>query len=130
MSSGIVTFHDFNEADIPEISLIHAKQPSLGVPSLKNVIANRTIVLDGKIVGYGVVKQFSEGVLIIDEDLSIRDKAEIVKGAMRIAIASAELAGSELLYITSSHGGFRQVLKKHYGFLSCPDEFLVLNLNK
>lgn len=126
----MIILRDFYESDIPGISEIHERQPNLGVPSLDHVFINKTIEQDGKILGYGVVKQFAEAVLILDHSLDKRTKAEAVKQSMRIAIHGAEMLNLEQLYITTPYEGFSKVIQKHYNFVECPNTFYLLNLGK
>lgn len=125
-----VRLRDFRESDIVGISDIHEKQPGLGVPSLSNVITNRTVVDGDKVLGYGVLKHFAEAVLIVDNDISIRQRAEVARQVMYCVIADATLAGLEQLYLTTNHKGWQAVIQKHYGFVQCPDPFFLLNLER
>jgi len=119
---------DFRISDIEAIDRIHKKQPSLGVPALGNMLANRVIELDGRVIGYAVIKLFAEGVLILDQEERKAVRAEVIKEVMDESIGICADAGIEQYYITTSHPGFREILRNRYGFVECPDKFLLLNL--
>lgn len=124
----MIYLRDFDNSDILDIDAVYRKQPWNGVPSLKNVIVNRTIFKDQTIVGYGVVKRFAVATMVVDPDLRKRDKAEIVRGMLRIAIESGRVNGLEQLYLTTPMENFADVLRNSYGFVNCLNPFLVLDL--
>lgn len=124
----MVILRNFQQEDVEPLSEIHRKQPDLGIPSLSHVFVNKTIESDGKVLGYGVIKQFAEAVLILDGDVLKRDKVEALRQVMRIAIKASEEANLEQLYLTTSHPGWAYALQNSYGFVKCPDPFYLLNL--
>jgi|WetSurMetagenome_2_1015567.scaffolds.fasta_scaffold486489_2 hypothetical protein len=126
----MISARAFEIKDIEPIDDIFQRQSQFGVPSLKHVVANRVFELDSKVVGYGVVKHFSEGVLLIDPDISERDKAQVVRVALREMILEARDAGLETLYVISNLGSFSQILRKQCGFKAVPGELLMLDLTE
>lgn len=121
---------EFRMTDIEPIDEIFRRQPNIGVPGFKNMIANATIEDDeGKIVGYGVVKLFSEGVLILDQSRTKRDRAKAVKLSVNRAICEAKKNGIEHLYFLTSNPLFADVLRKHWGFENIKEEVLVLRMH-
>lgn len=122
---------DFKIEDVQPIDCIFKRQPSIGVPSLKNLVINATITDDnGKIVGYGAVKIFTEAVLILDKSLSKQEKAKAVIEAMQTAILFSKDAGVEQLYAIASDPSFAEVLRHRYGFEECPGALLMLDLTE
>jgi len=117
--------------DIVPIDEIYRKDPEIGIPSLEMVIVNTTLVDEtGKVVGYGVVKEFCEAILKLDPDLRKREKVEALQAAMKVAINNSRVRGVEYLYIISNSPEFTRVLQKQYSFRSCPGELLVLDLKE
>lgn len=117
---------EFRESDIMPIDEIYNRQPSLGVPSLKNMIINSTLEdeITGKIVGYGVVKIFAEAVLILDKEIPKQDRAVALTEAMQTCLLFCKDAGVEVLYAVASDENFAKVLEKSYLFHRVPGTLL------
>lgn len=121
---------EFRLSDIEGINSIFIKQPENGVPGFKHMIANSTIEDDyGNIIGYGVVKTFSEGILVLDKSQSKRNRAISVRLSVNRAIEKAKKAGIETLYFLTSNPSFADILRRHWGFKNIKEEVLRLQLN-
>ena len=129
MSSIILKKFDWDR-DVLPIDEIFKRQSEISVPSLDNVIANNSIIDDstGRLIGYGVIKLFAEGVLILDRSIPKRKRAEAVKVALNECIAQAKNAGLEYLYVVSSMPSYVEILRNKFKFRNCPGQFLVLDL--
>jgi len=126
-----LVLRDFQfDRDVMRIDDIFQRQPELGVPSLDNVVANASIIDEdsGKLVGYGVIKLFAEGVLILDKSISKKDKAKSIRIAVTDSIEKARTAGLEYLYVVSSMESYTEVLRNHFGFKECNGALLVKDL--
>jgi hypothetical protein len=119
-----IVSREFRESDIKAIDDIYRRQPELGVPGLKNVIINSTLVdgNTGAIVGYGAVKIFAEAVLILDKSITKRDRAFAVKEAMHTALTFCRAKGLEMLYAIATNDKFGKVLENRYKFSKVPGE--------
>src|SRR5574343_735210 len=124
----MVIAREFEISDIEPIDDIFNRQSQFGVPSLNNVVANKTFEKDGRVLGYGVIKLFAEGVLLIDPDISEREKGEVVRSALKNMILEAKDSGLELLYVIANSEGFSQILRNKCGFKAVPGELLMLDL--
>lgn len=125
----IVT-RELRDSDISPIDEIFRRQPNIDVPSLENMITNAVIENEktGQILGYGAVKLFAEAILILDKQLSKRDKAQALVEAMRNAIVFSKDAGLEHLFAVASDPSFARVLENRYKFNRIPGVLLRLNL--
>lgn len=121
-----VTPRKFLISDVKEIDRIFRKQSDLGVPSLKNVIANYTFVKSGRIIGYGVIKMYAEAVLILDDSIRKRDKAESTVHSLNLAVSTCQALGIEQLFVISNSESFTKVLKKKFGFKEASGKTLFL----
>ena len=124
----MISLRDFKGGDVFEIDKIYQKQPWNGIPTLENVLVNRTVIKENEVVGYGVVKNFTIATMIIDPDLEKRDKASAVRQLLSVAISAGRERGLEQLYLTTPMENFADVLRNSYGFVNCPNPFLVLSL--
>jgi len=126
----MIVTKEFSARDIDEIDKIYSKQPLLGIPSLSYNIKNATLLKEDKVVGYGTIKLFAEGFLILDSDLGLRDKCEAVREALKTMILFARDAGLEQLFVISNDNGFSRILRNKYGFKTVPGELLMLDLSE
>lgn len=124
-----IKIRDFSDEDIPEIDKIHKKQPELGVPSLRHVLVNKVFEENGRIVGYGVIKIFSEAVLIIDKDISKVSKGRVLKTGMKIALDTCKKNKLEQLYLITSFPNFANILAKHYKARLCNGSTMLIDLS-
>lgn len=107
--------------DIPIIDWIWRTfhRGKFGIPSLKNVIADRVVVEGNQILAYGMVKSYAEAVMILDLNLSVRDRVEALKLLMADAEKTAKLAGIEQLQVFVQNENFKNILMDHFGFKPC-----------
>lgn len=122
---------DFKEADIAWISAIHASQRDLGVPSLKNVVAN-SVFKEGNVpVAYGVIKNFAEAVLIIDQKANNITKAKVIKESIKYGLEQCKEKDVEILYIIvdeKKYPGYTAILQNHFGAKPVPGKLLMIEI--
>lgn len=106
---------------------VYRSQNEFGVPSLRNVITNISIIDAGRIVGYGVVKVFAEAILLLHSGIRKRVKAESYKLSIEFAIRECKKNNIEYLYVISNMESFSQILRNR-GFKAVPGELLMLTL--
>lgn len=130
MATATIESRVFQLDDVPEINGIYRRNPLIGVPTLNNVVANSSFVRkdDDKIVAYGVVKLFAEGVLILDKDIRAREKVEVVKLSTPEMLERAKAARLEYIYVIANNPGYSDILRKKYGFLRVPGELLMASV--
>lgn len=102
----------------------------IGIPSLKNVIVNSTIIQDNKVIGYGVVKAYAEAVLILDPEIRKRSKAAAVINGLNFALEQCRVAGVEQVFIFSNDKNYTKLLKKRYRFKEASGVTLFLELDE
>lgn len=121
---------NFKSSDIQPIDDIFNSQPEIGVPSLRHVVSNITIEDDdNNVIGYGVIKLFSEGILILDKKKSRKNRALAVKLAVERAIKVARVNALEQLYFLTSNPSFADILRNKFNFRTVKEEVLMLDIN-
>jgi len=117
-------------SDVKQIDRIFKARDDVGVPSLKNVIINSTIVDSEtqEIIGYGVVKCYAEAVLILDPNIRKRVKCSAVATGVNFAIEMCKRKGIEQLFIFSNTDPYTKVLKNKFGFKQASGVTLFLEL--
>jgi N-acetylglutamate synthase-like GNAT family acetyltransferase len=121
---------ELRQSDIPKIDEIYNRQSNIDVPSLNNMITNAVIENEntGKVLGYGAVKLFTEAILILDKQLSKRDRAQALVESMKNAIVFSRDAGIEHLFAVSNDPSFARVLENRYKFYKISGTLLRLDL--
>lgn len=126
----MIVTKEFSERDIDEIDKIHSKSAILGIPSLSYNLKNATLLKEDRIIGYGTIKLFAEGFLILDSDLGLKDKCEAVREALKTMILYARDAGLEQIFVISNSTNYSRILRNKYGFKTVPGELLMLDLSE
>lgn len=126
----MIVTKEFSARDIIEIDKIYQKAPLLGIPSLSYNLKNATLLKEDKVIGYGTIKLFAEGFLILDSDLGLKDKCQAVREALKTMILYARDAGLEQLFVISNESGYSRILRNKYGFKAVPGELLMLDLSE
>ena len=123
-------FRRIKLSDLPLIDRIWRKfhKSGFGIPGRANIVTQGVVEKDGIVLGYGQVKVFCEAIMVLDLDIPQRDKIDVIRKLMEIAIMDSTKTGYEQLHVFVQNPEFAKILKKHFGFQSCSGEALVLNL--
>lgn len=92
-------------------------------PSCCNTIAEK----DGKVVGYGMMVMHPEAVMLLDKSLPLREKAEVLKTLMGIAISGGREMQFQRLYVFTSSPRFADVMRRHFRMKNINQEGLILD---
>ena len=101
---------------------------SFGLPNLENVIIHGVVEdeTDGKISGFGLVKIFAEGILILDKSLTVRQKVATLRELMDAQRLGIDRANISQVHAFIQDPVFESVLKKHYGYKDTVGKCIVL----
>jgi hypothetical protein len=93
-------------------------------------IIDEIAVLDGKdkIIGYGALELFVEPVVIIDQDLGVKDRAQILKLLFNEARHSAAMRHIKEFFTFVEDEKYAALLRKHFNFENCKGIPLVLHI--
>lgn len=81
-----------------------------------NGIIQGVIEKDSSIVAYGVVATFAEAVMVMNLDLSLRERYDIVHTLMDGAIMGTRTKDVVELHVTVTDPKWGKVLERQYGF--------------
>lgn len=115
----MIHLRPLREKDLPVIDAVWRRHHSdhYGLPSRANVIDDRVIVDgDGKFVGYGMVKLFAEGIILLDKDLPKPTIAKSVVVGIEHSLDVVKTAGLEQYHVFTDDPHYIEVLRKHWGF--------------
>ncbi len=93
-------------------------------PSFSNIVAEK----DGKVVGYGMLVVHPEAVMLLEQKLPRRERVEVLKKFMEVAVSNGREAGFQRLYVFTSSPSFADVMRRHYEMRNASQECLILNL--
>ena len=117
----------FREDDLEVIDQIWRRYHSsnFGVPTRKNVLDDRVIVGEnGRIIGYGMVKLFAEGLIILNKDLPLPSRAKGIIVGIEHALDIVKMTDLEQFHIFTDDPHYIEVLRKHWGFRTAPETVL------
>lgn len=114
------------EADLEIVNQIWLKhhKGDYGVPSMANVIDSRVIEGHRNVVGFGMVKLFAEGVIVLDKDVPLTTRAKSIIIGIDHALDMVKAAGLEQFHVFTNDPHYIEVLKKHWGFRTAPGTVL------
>lgn len=102
---------------------------SFSVPPLERGIVSGVVTNDySKITGFGIVSILAEAVMVMDLDISLKEKKETIEKLIWLAIQGVQNAGLDGIHAFVQDPNFASVLKKHFGFRTCKGEALYLEL--
>ena len=118
------------ESDLSVIDEIWQKfyKDEFGLPALDKAIYAVAVEDEGKVVGFGQTRLTTESLMIINQDLSLREKVEILKLIMEAQTIGMNRAGMYESHAFAQNPNFARILKKHFGYEPVIGESLVLKL--
>jgi len=118
------------DSDLIAIDEIWQKfyKEEFGLPPLDKAIYAVAVENKGKVVGFGQTRLTTESLMIIDQDLSIRDKVEILKLIMEAQTIGMTKAGLYETHAFAQNPNFARILKKHFGYEPVVGESLVMRI--
>ena len=121
---------DLTEPDKALIDAIYQKHHSgaYGVPSLRNVLDQAVIEDEGGVAGYGMVKLFAEGIIVVNKDRSPVTQARVVKVGIDRAIRSVRRNGIEQFHVFTGDPNYISILQKHWNFQVAPGSALFIEV--
>lgn len=109
----------FHPSDVTRISEIweehHSHDASL--PGRNTSIIDAVVENDeGKIIAYGQVKLFAEGMMFLDHSIPDLQKAEALRLLMIEAFRGVKQANLDQMYAFIRDPDFAKLMQKHFGF--------------
>ena len=121
----------FAPTDAEKINEIYAQHHagSFSVPSLeRGVISGVTVNDNSEITGFGIVTLLAEAVLVMDLDISNREKKETIEKLLWLAIQGVSKTKMDGIHAFVQDPRFAAVLKQAFGFRTWKGEALYLEL--
>lgn len=116
------------ESDVSRIQRLCAGK-EYEADCIRDIISDRVVDDDSRIIAYGAVKMFAEAVLVLDNSESVRNKIKALRDLMNAAIFETKKARISELHVFTTDDSFVKVLKKHFGFVNIKGHALVRELD-
>jgi hypothetical protein len=100
-----------------------------GLPTTENKIISGVVDSGEGIRGFGIVKLFAEGLFVIDQSMSLRDKIKTIELLLEAQQIGCSNSGIEQSHAFVRDANFAKILKKHFGYKDTIGECLVVNTN-
>ncbi len=116
-------------SDMMLIEALNEQQPEFKI-NLGNSIVDRIVMDNDKVVGYGIVKNFAEAVILLNNEASLLSRLDAMDRLMSVAVEGTKKKGIEQLHCFVNPGNQRLLnsLKKRYDFIETKDLVLVRNI--
>lgn len=115
----------FKSSDLDEIRKIHSQfhERGFSMPKIAEAYANAVVEEDGKILGFGMLRDITESIMILDLSLPIRVKAKVLSQLVQESVMKSH---HNHVHSFVELPTFEQVLKKHFGYQNCKGSALCL----
>src|SRR5690348_11256608 len=123
----MLRLRDWNKHDLAKIKNLNEQQ-NFRLLNLDNCVIDKVVECDNKIIAYGIVKEMSEAIILLDLNEPKITRVKALKELMKAAIFGASKKGHRQLHVFVSDRQLAESLKKHYGFIESQDIVLVRNL--
>lgn len=117
----------FKQSDLEEISKIHSKFHEQGftMPEVAEAYANAVIEENGKILGFGLLRDITESIMILDLSLPMKTKSLVLSELVKESVL---MSRHRHIHSFVESETFEKTLKKHYGYKPCKGAALCLEV--
>jgi hypothetical protein len=123
----------FNSEDYEGVRSLHERSSAFALPNFNHPqYKGLTIVEeDQKIVGFGCLKVTSEGIIIINNESSLKTRAQAVEQLVQTGVFQCQKLGLTEMhaFLTGSNQGeLEKLLRRKFGFVGHTGNVLVLEV--
>lgn len=119
--------------DVDAIRSLHERFAKFPLPNLvdKQYFCRKACEVDGKLVGFGLLRYTSEAIIVLDESLQRRVRVIAVEDLLRAGIFECQRHGVDEIhaFLTGDFSeSFARILKEKFGFVDSTGIPLFLEL--
>jgi hypothetical protein len=106
------------DGDLKQIDDIYQRchQGKIQLPSLSNQITSAVVEIQGRVVGFGIVKAFAEAIMLLDTQELRVHRIHAMDLLMLEAFRGCASAQVEQVHVAIHDERLEKILKKHYGY--------------
>lgn len=104
--------------DLEAISTIYEQyyRGEYELPNLDRTLTNAVVEVNGQITGFGLVKLWSEAVMVLDKSRSVRVKVNTFDALMNHALKASQHYKMDKIYAVVADPRFQGIMEKHFDF--------------
>ena len=116
--------------DLKEIDRIWRQSYSteFGLPDVSNKVISGVVDSEEGIRGFGIVKLFAEGIIILEQNQSTRDKREALYQLVEAQYFGCSKFGIQQVHAFVKDEKFAKILQKHFGYETVKEKCLVARI--
>ena len=120
-----MTIREFKKSDVQEIEKIHSRfhQDGFNMPEIANAYATAIVEDNDKILGFGMVRDITESIMILDLSLPLTTKTEVLTELIKESVRKSH---HPFIHSFVENQIFDMMLKKRYGYKPCKGAALCL----
>lgn len=125
-----VGIRQFETKDLEQLDKIWNKfyKDEFSLPNLDNTLMNVVAEKDNKILAFGMIKHFAEGIAIFNHDASTFDRAIANDMILAKGLNIARNCGLDMFHVCVKDEMYIKLLQNKYGFEEPKHKILVKNL--
>lgn len=113
--------------DVPAIVELNRKQ-DFNLTNIDNCIIDRVVYDNDKVIAYGIVKEMSEAIILVNLEVPKISRMKALQALMKVAIFGAQSKGHEQLHVFVKDTKVAKLLIDKFHFQEVEDICLVRNL--
>jgi hypothetical protein len=115
----------YGPADLQQLEEIHRKfhTEDFPMPDITEAYATALVEVEGKILGFGLLRNISESIMLLDLSLPKRIKSVVLSELIKESIRNSK---HDFVHSFVGDESFEKVLKNHFGYVDCKGKSLVL----
>jgi len=117
---------------VKRISDIYDKDFSsyTSLPSLDHTIGDGVVLGGERVVAFGMVKCYPEAIIIIDQEISLRDRVESLKILYKNAIEVCRERRFKEMNAVIHNDRYGKLLAKHFNFRELPGKLMQVRIEE
>ena len=98
------------------------------LPNLDHTIGDGVVLSRDKVIAFGMVKCYPEAIIIIDQEISLRDRVESLKILHENAIRVCRDRRFKEMNALIHNDGYGKLLAKHFNFRELPGKLMQVRI--
>lgn len=105
-----------------------ARQQEFQLFDIDNCIVDKVVYNDGRLVAYGIVKEMSEAIILVNYEVPKISRMKALVELMKVAIIGAKNKGHKQLHVFVKDEELAKLLENKFHFIRSQDIVLIRNL--
>lgn len=126
----MIQIRNYTENDLQAIDSIWDKyyKSEFSLPDLSRTVTHAVAESNKRVIAFGMVKLFAEGIMVLDKSASLRDKTLANDSLLAKAFDDSRNIGLKQLHVAVADKDYEKLLISKYGFREPDRKILVKDL--